>query len=94
MIFNNNKQQNYLSEIDNNKKFDVAITKLTQKFRCEIYKISLKLFAIFINCKIRQSLTKFKRFDRKCWKKTTACFKQFEFYEMKIIKFNNKSINN
>ena len=46
MMFNYNRQRNHLLKIDNNKKFNAAITKSTQKFRDETYKINSKLFAI------------------------------------------------
>ena len=53
MMFNCNKQRNHLLKIDSNKKFDIATTKSIRKFRDEVRKISLKLFAILINSKTK-----------------------------------------
>ena len=52
-MFDCNKQQNHLSKIDNNKKFDAIAAKSIRKLRDKIRKINLTLFAIFINNKTK-----------------------------------------
>ena len=52
-MFDYNRQRNHLSKINNNKKFDVATAKSIWRFRDKVYKINSKLFAIFINNKIK-----------------------------------------